>query len=101
MSATQSDFFFLLLTTAIVIGWAGGNAIGPQIFFSPWAPRYLNSLYIHLGIYALFIADVLAIRYVCKRRNAARDNALTGENLHEHAFEDMTDLQNHEFRYSY
>lgn len=32
------------------IGWAGGNAIAPQIFQSRWAPRYVNSLYIHIAL---------------------------------------------------
>jgi len=32
------------------IGWAGGNAIAPQIFQSKWAPRYVNSLYIHIAL---------------------------------------------------
>jgi len=82
------------------IGWAGGNAIGPQIFQAKWAPRYLNSLYIHLGIYVAFIVDVLILRYIMIKRNRTRDNELR-ENHHEHAFDDMTDLENREFRYSY
>jgi hypothetical protein len=85
-----------------VVGWAGGNAIGPQIFQAKWAPQYHNSLYIHLGIYGLFLADILAARWICKSRNAKRDRAIEGgENIHAHAFEDMTDLQNVDFRYSY
>lgn len=32
------------------IGWAGGNAIAPQIFQSRWAPRYLTSLEIHMAL---------------------------------------------------
>lgn len=85
-----------------VVAWAGGNSIGSQIFQSQWAPRYFNSLYIHLGLYAAFIADVLALRYVLKYRNNKRDAALNGaENLHVMAFEDMTDQTNAEFRYSY
>jgi hypothetical protein len=87
-----------------VVGWAGGNAIGPQFFIAKWGPRYLNSLYIHLGIYACFIIDVLAIRFLLSSRNKRRDRELEqagGVNVHAHAFEDMTDLQNKEFRYSY
>ncbi|RSH83798.1 hypothetical protein EHS25_005413 [Saitozyma podzolica] len=86
------------------VGWAGGNAIGPQFFIAKWGPRYLNSLYIHLGIYACFIIDVLAIRFLLSSRNKRRDRELEqagGVNVHAHAFEDMTDLQNKEFRYSY
>lgn len=32
------------------IGWAGGNAIAPQIFQSRWAPRFLTSLEIHMAL---------------------------------------------------
>jgi hypothetical protein len=69
---------------------------------SSWAPRYLNSLYIHIAIYVCFIIDVLVIRLLCSKRNRDRDASLDGDrNTHAHAFEDMTDLQNAEFRYSY
>lgn len=85
----------------IVIAWAGGNSVGPQLFQSIWAPRYFNTLYIHLGLYGLYIIVMLAMRTLLVRRNKKRDAALVGENMHAHAFEDKTDLQNAEFRYSY
>jgi hypothetical protein len=47
---------------------------------------------------------VLAIRFLLSSRNKRRDRELEqagGVNVHAHAFEDMTDLQNKEFRYSY
>ena len=76
--------------------------MGPQFFRMEWAPRYFNSLYCHLGFYALFIIDVMVLRTVLKRRNTKRERELAGGvNRHEHAFEDRTDRENHEFRYSY
>jgi hypothetical protein len=85
-----------------VVAWAGGNAIAPQLFQAVWKPRYTQSLYIHLGLYAFFIADVLCMRFLLARRNKQRDAALAGrENLHSKAFDDLTDLQNPDFRYSY
>jgi hypothetical protein len=54
-----------------------------------------------LGLYVAFIADLLAIRFVCSRRNKKRDAMLVGENAHADAFADKTDLQNMEFRYQY
>lgn len=45
--AGQSKKSIVYATT--YIGWAGGNVIAPQLFQSQWAPRYLNSLYMHLG----------------------------------------------------
>ncbi|KEF52353.1 uncharacterized protein A1O9_11593 [Exophiala aquamarina CBS 119918] len=83
------------------VAWAGGNAVGPQLFQAKWAPRYFNTLYIHIGLYVTLIIVLLAMRHLIVRRNAKRDASLVGENVHAHAFEDMTDLQNTEFRYSY
>ncbi|WWD03389.1 hypothetical protein V865_001441 [Kwoniella europaea PYCC6329] len=84
------------------VGWAGGNALGPQLFQAKWASRYINSLYIHIGLYCAFIIDVLVMRWICVSRNKKRDALMQGQiNAHAHAFEDKTDLQNIEFRYSY
>lgn len=95
---TKKSFVYALF----FIAWAGGNAVAPQLFQAVWKPRYLNSLYIHLGIYALFIGNSLVMRFVLARRNRTRDNALQGrENVHANAFDDLTDLQNPDFRYSY
>lgn len=84
-----------------VVAWAGGNATGPQLFQSRWAPRYFNTLYIHIGLYIGMTAILLAMRFLIVKRNAERDAKLVGENHHERAFEDKTDLQNPEFRYSF
>lgn len=86
------------------IFWAVGNAVGPQFFQAQWKPRYINSLYIHIGCYFAFIVDVLLVRHICKRRNKQRDEAMASANTTNHhhlAFADRTDLQNPEFRYSY
>jgi len=69
------------------MAWGAGNAIAPQLFWSSWGPRYLPSLYMHLGIYAIFAALCLATRVLLVRRNKARDVAqqhLDGQsrNLH-------------------
>jgi hypothetical protein len=41
------------------------------------------------------------MRFVIVKRNNDRDAILVGENVHAKAFEDKTDRQNPEFRYSY
>lgn len=87
------------------VGWATGNAIAPQIFQSKWGPRYLNSLYIHIGLYACFVATAMTMRIVLVRRNKKKILAQTTSsgqtvNVNAHAFEDLTDLQNPDFRYS-
>lgn len=87
------------------MGWASGNAIAPQLFWEPWAPRYINSLYIHLALYCCFIAIILGTRVLLLRRNkrkiAAQTNAdgvVVNDNVH--AFSDLTDIENPDFRYS-
>ena len=67
--------------------------------------RYINSLYIHLGLYALFIGTCIATRILLVRRNKAKELAQTDQygvvvNTNSHAFDDLTDLQNPDFRYS-
>jgi hypothetical protein len=87
------------------MGWASGNAIAPQLFWADWAPRYINSLYIHLALYCCFIFIILGTRVLLLRRNkqkiaaqTAADGTIT--NTNSHAFDDLTDLTNPDFRYS-
>jgi hypothetical protein len=72
------------------------------VFQKIWETRYFNSLYIHLALYGSFIILLLGMRTLLAARNRSREAALQGgENKHQNAFEDLTDLQNQEFRYSY
>ncbi|RSH86801.1 uncharacterized protein EHS24_005074 [Apiotrichum porosum] len=95
------------ITYAITFcGWASGNAAAPQLFNSRWAPRYFNSLYIHLGCYACFIGMALLTRQILSTRNSKKIAAAEAKELVEgrglanlHAFEDLTDIQNPDFRY--
>jgi len=69
------------------MAWGAGNAIAPQLFWDSWAPRYLPSLYIHLGIYTAFATLCLVTRVLLVRRNKARDIAqqhLDGQNRNLH-----------------
>lgn len=98
-------------------GWAGGNALASQLFQSVWAPRYLNSLYIHLGLCeyllrlvqkskanpsdSIFIITVLSTRVLLVRRNRSKQAAQgEGKPTNALAFEDLTDIENPDFRYS-
>ena len=74
------------------MGWAGGNAIAPQLFVAKWAPRYINTLYVHLGLYAAFVTVSTSMRLLLAGRNRAKDAAQMNVhgvvvNNHEHAFE--------------
>lgn len=84
------------------LGWAAGNAVAPQLFQAKWAPRYKITLYIHLGLYAVFFGVICLCHFVLASRNKAKEKAAReqgiSENEHLNAFEDLTDLQNPEFR---
>lgn len=86
------------------MAWGAGNACSPQLFWESWAPRYVTTLYIHLGLYATYILLAVATRTMLIRRNAAkkaaqatRTEAEVQANLH--AFEDLTDIQNPDYKY--
>ncbi|WWD20485.1 hypothetical protein CI109_104961 [Kwoniella shandongensis] len=87
------------------MAWGAGNAVSPQLFWSTWAPRYIPSLYIHLGLYATYILLAIATRTMLIRRNAAKKAAQLERDATEvqanlHAFQDLTDIQNPDFKYS-
>lgn len=69
------------------IAWAAGQAIGPQVFQAVWAPRYLNSLAIHIALCkplletlmsdGALIINVLVERTLLVRRNKRKNEAQT------------------------
>ncbi|OAQ63182.1 allantoate permease [Pochonia chlamydosporia 170] len=85
--------------------WATGNAIGPQVFLYWNAPRYFIAFATHLGCYSLLVIVILALRFYLVRQNNKRDE-LAAAGVHEarddrmlHAWEDLTDKENPNFRY--
>ncbi|KAH8881385.1 allantoate permease [Thozetella sp. PMI_491] len=98
------------------VGWAAGNMAAPQIFQSSDAPRYQKGFTAHFCLYVLFNIILVICRILLTRRNAAKRTAAaavavsaseTGESgkgtdekiAHSHAFEDLTDKENPDFRY--
>jgi hypothetical protein len=86
--------------TMLFIGWAVGNLIAPQIFQNSDAPRYLHGFLAHIVIYAVYVCLVLVTRIILVRRNRSK-NQQSREISHDLAFEDLTDLENPNFRYVY
>lgn len=87
---------------AAYMGWAAGNTVAPQLFRYYWAPRYINTLYIHLGVYALFAVLAITARQILAKRNKVKEAQRGGQrpdNLL--AFDDLTDIQNPDFVYMY
>ncbi|KAK3305253.1 general substrate transporter [Chaetomium strumarium] len=89
------------------IVWSAGNAIGPQVFLSYDKPRYFIAFATHLGCYSLLVIVIIALRFYLVAQNRKRD-ALAAAGVSEardermvHAFEDLTDKENPNFRYVY
>ncbi|KAI1824973.1 major facilitator superfamily domain-containing protein [Xylaria intraflava] len=87
--------------------WSAGNAIGPQVFLAWDAPKYHIAFATHLGCYAALVLVLVFFRWYLKWQNAKRDK-LAAEGVREardtnltHAFEDLTDRENPNFRYVY
>ncbi|KAF2652502.1 MFS general substrate transporter [Lophiostoma macrostomum CBS 122681] len=99
--------------TLTFVGWAVGNMIAPQIFQTSDAPRYTHGFIAHLCIYGVYLLIVVLTRTILMRRNAlkrstaatavAADTNEAEENRvsHDLAFQDLTDLENPNFRYVY
>lgn len=102
--AGQSKKSFV--TASNFVGWAVGNCVGPQVFISTDAPRYLTAFGTHLGCYGALIALLIFMRLWLMRENRRKDKLIASGMSHEdkelkHAFEDLTDQENVNFRYMY
>jgi hypothetical protein len=89
--------------------WAGGNAIGPQMFLANDGPRYLKAWTSHIVVYAVQCATIVFLRIYLMRQNALKRRAASGAEAiadgAEHnagsslAFNDLTDRENPECEY--
>lgn len=88
------------------VAWCVGNAIGPQVFLDRDKPRYFIAFSTHMGCYVLLVLVIAFLRFnfVIRNKNKnklaeqvveARDEQLV------HAFDDLTDKENPNFRYQY
>jgi hypothetical protein len=83
------------------------SSIGPQVFLAWNAPRYEIAWAVHLGCYSLLVIVIVSLRFYLVHQNKARDE-MAAAGVHEardetmvHAFEDLTDKENPNFRYVY
>ncbi|KAG8691523.1 hypothetical protein FRC11_002113 [Ceratobasidium sp. 423] len=96
-----------VVLTMSLIAWAAGNMIGPQVFQTKDAPRYRVGFTVHLAFYIAQIIVFFILRLILARRNKAKIQAAKqkgraeGEVNLDNAFDDMTDMENPEFRYQY
>ena len=85
--------------------------VGPQIFLSWDKPRYFITFSVHMGCYVVLALVICFLYFYLKRENAKRDrlqeelvNAGTPGVIDDklvHAFDDLTDKENVNFRYVY
>lgn len=100
-----------VVTAMSFIGWAAGNAVGPQLFQAKDAPYYRPAFIAQLACYAAQIVLFLCLRVwlmtenrrkriACNRAAGRPDDAddVIDTSM---AFHDLTDRQNINFRYSY
>lgn len=92
-----------VVVAANFIAWATGNAVGPQVFIANDAPRYMIAFSTHMGCYVVLVCTICYLRWDLKRRNGRkeRDQGGRGDEGLVHAFEDLTDGENKNFRYIY
>jgi hypothetical protein len=96
-----------IVVAANFISWAAGNAVGPQVFLKRDAPRYFIAFATHLGCYSLLLLVLVFLRWHLMRENRKRDE-LAAAGVRQandadmvHAFDDLTDRENVNFRYVY
>lgn len=117
-----------VVVAANFIAWSAGNAIGrqtllllhhflhhlrcrivtntfnpgPQVFLDWDKPRYFIAFATHIGCYSLLVVVIVALRWYLRRENKKKDEQTGGvdENM-VHAFDDLTDKENLNFRYIY
>ena len=76
-----------------------------QVFLDWDGPRYFIAFSTHMGCYVVLVFVILGLRWHLTRVNKQRD-AIAAAGVHEandqrnvHAFEDLTDKENVNFRY--
>ncbi|KAF9872037.1 major facilitator superfamily transporter [Colletotrichum karsti] len=92
--------------TSNFVFWAAGNSIGPQVFRTQDAPRYFLALAIIIGCFSLLEITLFALRTYYVWQNKSREAKIArgeavADTAHTHAFEDITDKENVNFRYVY
>lgn len=78
----------VIASSLVFVAWAVGNAVGPQVFRSNDAPRYIKAFIAHLVVYCVQLAALLFLRFhlmrlnALKRRTAAlRESNASGEKV--------------------
>ena len=96
----------LTVNAIVFCAYCTGTIIGPQVFLTRDAPRYIIAFSTHMGCYVLLVLVIVFLRFNLSARNKAKDRLAaqapeaSQDNL-THAFDDLTDKENPTFRYMY
>lgn len=93
-----------VVVTCNFVSWCVGNSIGPQVFLDWDAPRYRVAFSVHIGCYTVLVAAMAFLRWWLIKENKRKDALQEREGRDErlvHAFDDLTDRENRDFRYIY
>src|ERR1700685_4633022 len=95
----QRYYFPAVITNdQIFLGWALGNIMSPLLFKAQQAPVYADGfIQIVVGMSALIVMAII-LKLLLVRRNRKREETW-GPAQYDHAFSDLTDLKNLNFRY--
>ena len=66
----------VIASSLVFVAWAVGNAVGPQVFRSNDAPRYIKAFIAHLVVYCVQLAALLFLRLHLMRLNALKRRTL-------------------------
>ncbi|KIW87188.1 uncharacterized protein Z519_12299 [Cladophialophora bantiana CBS 173.52] len=89
------------VSAAMFIGYCLGNVMGPILFKSKDAPRYVPAWVVVVVTSSLTACLTMVYRFLCIWENRRRDRTGSLEGF-EHAYEDdLTDKKNPQFRYVY
>ncbi|KAF9498540.1 MFS general substrate transporter [Pleurotus eryngii] len=99
----------VIASSLCFVAWAVGNAVGPQVFQDTDKPRYIRAFIVHLVVYGVQLATIVFLRLRLLRNNLLKTRGqaseangdLSDNSAHEHAFDDLTDQENPDFRYVY
>ena len=81
------------------MGYCVGNVIGPEIFGASPGPLY-HAGFVGSCICLCLVVVIAAVTYVLLRRENAKRDRLTGAPRGLHSIdEDLSDMQNEDFRY--
>ena len=65
----------VIASSLVFVAWAVGNAVGPQVFRSNDAPRYIKAFIAHLVVYCVQVAALFFLRLYLMRLNLLKRRA--------------------------